>query len=113
MGWRLHSTCHPHLGKTDEGLGVDGLFHENLTEGMMGGQDPLSFIPFHLGADKQSNSQTGTWVQSWWLSKKGAKFGPTPEGGHQGQHVQVAGSQGSATLDAPSSSHGGCTGAVM
>ncbi len=41
----------------------------------MGGHNPLSFIPFHKGADKQSNGQTGTWVQSWWLSKKRMEFG--------------------------------------
>jgi hypothetical protein len=58
--------------------GVDGLSRGDLTEGMMGRQDPLSFIPFHLGADERSNGQTGAWVQSWWLSTKGADFGGLP-----------------------------------
>jgi hypothetical protein len=34
------------------GLGVDGLSRGDLTEGMMGGHDPLFFISFHKGADK-------------------------------------------------------------
>ena len=44
----------------------------------MGGQDPLSYIPFHLGADERSNGLVGTWVQSWWRSKRGADFGVLP-----------------------------------
>ena len=44
----------------------------------MGGQDPLSYIPFHLGADERSNGLVGTWVQSWWRSKRGADFGGLP-----------------------------------
>ncbi len=65
-------------GKWMKALGVDGLSCGDLTGGMMGGQDPLSFIPFHLGADEKSNGQTGAWVRSWWLSKKGANFGGLP-----------------------------------
>ena len=58
--------------------GVDGLSRGDLTEGMMGGQDPLSFIPFHLGADEQSNGFIDSWVQSWWRTKRGADFGGLP-----------------------------------
>ena len=54
---------------------VDGLSRGDLTEGMMGRQDPLSYIPFHLGADEELNGLVGTWVQSWWRSKRGADFG--------------------------------------
>jgi hypothetical protein len=35
--------------------GVDGLSRSDLMEGMMGGQDPLSFILFNLGVDERSN----------------------------------------------------------
>ena len=59
-------------------LGVDGLSRGDLTEGMMGRKDPLSFIPFHLGADERANGLAGTWVQSWWHTKKGTEFGGLP-----------------------------------
>ena len=62
-------------GKWMKASGVDGLSRGDLTEGMMGGQDPLSYIPFHRGADERSNGLVGTWVQSWWRSKRGADFG--------------------------------------
>jgi hypothetical protein len=39
------------LGKCMKASGVDGLLRGDLTEGMMGGHDPFSFIPFHKGAD--------------------------------------------------------------
>ena len=39
--------------------GVDDLSCGDLTDRMMSGQDPLSFIPLNLGADEQSNDQTG------------------------------------------------------
>jgi hypothetical protein len=63
------------LGKQIKASGVIGLSRGDLMEGMMSGQDPFSFIPFHLGADKQSNGQAGAWVQSWWHSKNGTDFG--------------------------------------
>jgi hypothetical protein len=59
-------------GKRMKASGVDGLSRGDLTEGMMGGQDPLSFIPFHLGADERSNGFVDSWVRSWWRTKKGA-----------------------------------------
>ena len=65
-------------GNLMKALGVDGLSQGDLTEGMMGGKDPLSFIPFHLGADERANGLVGTWVQSWWRTKKGAEFGGLP-----------------------------------
>ena len=65
-------------GKRMKASGVDGLSQGDLTEGMMGGKDPLSFIPFHLGADERANGLVGTWVQSWWRTKKGAEFGGLP-----------------------------------
>ncbi len=65
-------------GKQMKASGVDGLSQEDLMEGMMGGQDPLSFIPFHLGADERANGLVGTWVRSWWRTKRGAEFGGLP-----------------------------------
>ncbi len=38
-------------GKRMKASRVEGLSRGDLTEGMMGGRDPLSFIPFHKGAD--------------------------------------------------------------
>ena len=37
--------------------GVDGLLRGDLTEGMMAGKDPLSFIPFNQGADDRSGGK--------------------------------------------------------
>jgi hypothetical protein len=65
-------------GKRMKASGVDGLLRGDLTEGMMGGQDPLSFIPFHLGADERSNGFVDSLVRSWWRTKKGADFGGLP-----------------------------------
>ena len=62
-------------GKRMKASGVDGLSHSDLMEGMMGGQDPLSFIPFDLGADERSNGLVSQWVCSWWTTEEGANFG--------------------------------------
>jgi hypothetical protein len=40
-------------GKWMKASGVDGLLQGDLTEGMMAGKDPLSFIPFNRGADNR------------------------------------------------------------
>ena len=37
-------------GKSMKATGVDGLSRGDHTEGMMAGEDPMSFLPFHLGA---------------------------------------------------------------
>jgi hypothetical protein len=58
-------------GKRMKASGVDGLSRGDLMEGMMGGQDPLSFIPFNLGADERSNGLVSQWVRSWWTMEKG------------------------------------------
>jgi hypothetical protein len=62
-------------GKRMKVSGVDGLSRGDLTEGMMAGGDPLSYIPFDKGADERSNGQVSRWVRSWWQTKKGANFG--------------------------------------
>ena len=46
--------------------GVDGLSRGELLEGMMSGEDPLSFIPMAKGANERSQGKVGAWVRSWW-----------------------------------------------
>ncbi len=41
-------------GKRMKASGVDGLSRGDLTEGMMAGRNPLSFVPFNRGADERS-----------------------------------------------------------
>ncbi len=53
-------------GKRMKATGVDGLSRGNHTEGMMAGDDPMSFLPFHMGADTRSQGRVGKWVRSWW-----------------------------------------------
>ena len=62
-------------GKRMKVSGVDGLSRGDLTEGMMAGRDPLSFIPFNQGADERSGGRVSKWVRSWWKSRKGVDFG--------------------------------------
>ena len=53
-------------GKRMKATGVDGLSRGDHTEGMMAGEDPMTFLPFHLGADVRSQGRVGKWVRSWW-----------------------------------------------
>jgi hypothetical protein len=53
-------------GKRMKASGVDGLSRGDLTEGMMAGEDPLSFIPLNRGADDLSGGLASAWVRSWW-----------------------------------------------
>jgi hypothetical protein len=53
-------------GKRMKVTGVDGLSRGDHTEGMMAGEDPMSFLPLHLGADTRSQGRVGKWVRSWW-----------------------------------------------
>ena len=53
--------------------GVDGLSRGDHTEGMMAGEDPMSFLPFHLGADARSRGRVGKWVRSWWRTSDQAQ----------------------------------------
>jgi hypothetical protein len=41
-------------GKRMKATGVDGLSRGDLTEGVLAGVDPFSFLPFNLGADERS-----------------------------------------------------------
>ena len=56
-------------GKRMKATGVDGLSRGDHTEGMMSGDDPMSFLPFHLGADERSSGRVGKWVRSWWRTE--------------------------------------------
>jgi len=54
------------LSKRMKATGVDGLSRGDHNEGMMAGEDPMSFLPFHLGADTRLQGRVGKWVRSWW-----------------------------------------------
>jgi hypothetical protein len=62
-------------GKRLKATGVDGLSKGDHMEGMMAGDDPMSFLPFHLGADIRSQGRGGKWAQSWWRT---SEQGPGP-----------------------------------
>ncbi len=66
------------VGTCMKSWGIDGLSREELIEGMMGGQDPLSFIPLYEGADDHSNGRVLQWVGSWWA--KWSEFSLTTVG---------------------------------
>ena len=65
-------------GKRMKATGVDGLSRGDLTEGILAGADPLSFLPFNLGADERSKGAVSSWVRSWWRTKKGEDWGGFP-----------------------------------
>ena len=52
-------------GKRMKATGVEGLSRGDHTEGMMAGEDPMSFLLFHQGADTRSRGRVGKWVRSW------------------------------------------------
>ena len=52
-------------GKRMKATGVDGLSRGDHSEGMMAGEDPMSFLPFHLGVDVRSQGRVGKPVCSW------------------------------------------------
>jgi hypothetical protein len=65
-------------GKRMKATGVDGLSRGNLTEGVLTGVDPFSFLPFNQGVDKRSKGAVGLWVCSWWRTKSGGDWGGIP-----------------------------------
>ena len=46
--------------------GVDGLSRGDLLDGIMTGEDPLSFATLAKGTDKRSEEKVGKWVRSCW-----------------------------------------------
>jgi hypothetical protein len=65
-------------GKWMKATGVDGLSRGDLTEGMLAGADPFSFLPFNRGADDRASGAVASWVRSWWRTKKGKDWGGIP-----------------------------------
>lgn len=55
--------------------GVDGLSRGDLLDGMMAGENPLSFIPLALGADERAEGRVGRWIRSWWQDRGGDPWG--------------------------------------
>ena len=51
-------------------LGVGVLSRGDLLEGMIAGDDPLSFDPLAKRANKRSEGMVGEWVRSWWKDSK-------------------------------------------
>jgi hypothetical protein len=60
-------------GKRMKATGMDGLSRGDHTEGMMAGKDPMSFLPFHQGADTRSWGRVGKGVCSWWRTSDQAQ----------------------------------------
>jgi hypothetical protein len=54
-------------------MGIDGLSRGDLMDGMMGGQDPLSFFPFDEGANERSKGKVKSWVEGWWADWDGGE----------------------------------------
>ncbi len=65
-------------GKRMKATGVDGLSRGDHMEGMMAGDDPMSSLPFHLGANAWSQGTVGKRVRSWWRT---SDRGPGPSQG--------------------------------
>ena len=67
-------------GKRMKATGVNGLSRGDLTQGVLAGVDPFSFLPFNQGVDKRSKGAVGLWVRSWWRTKNGGDWGGIPLG---------------------------------
>ncbi len=57
-GGFIHHALHI-SGKTMKATMVDGLSRGYHTKGMMAGDNPMSFLPFHLGADARLQGRVG------------------------------------------------------
>ncbi len=71
--------------------GTDGLFHGNLTEGVMKGASMLCFVPLHLSALERS-PQLKTWVKDLFGSEESTWLTPLgwhDEGQKQNQCIWV------------------------
>ena len=51
--------------------GVYGLSRGDLLEGMMAGEDPLSFIPLSEGIIERSKGRVDKRIKSWWKDSEG------------------------------------------
>ena len=54
-------------------MGVDVLSKGDLLEGMMAGEEPLSFVFLAKGANKRSEAKVGKQVRSWWKDTEGGQ----------------------------------------
>lgn len=73
-------------GKRMISQGTDGLSRGVNTEGAMGGQDFLSFVPLHLSAREREPALLEEWVNGWfWHDPKPTWL--TPEGWYHEGHV--------------------------
>ena len=57
--------------------GIHGLSRGNLLEGIMAGEDPLSFVSLADGADKRFKGKVGKCVRSWWKESEWGNPGKT------------------------------------
>jgi len=51
--------------------GIDGLSRGDFLEGMMAGQNPLSFVPLNKDANEQMLGHVETWIRHWWVDEAG------------------------------------------
>ncbi len=65
-------------GKRMKATGVDGLSRGDLSEGILAGVNPFSYLPFNQGAEERSKGAVGSWVRSWWRTKRGEDWGGLP-----------------------------------
>jgi hypothetical protein len=75
-GFILHVI--PISGKRMKATGVDGLSRGDLSEGILAGIDPFSYLPFNQGAEERSRGAVGSRVRSWWRTKRGEDWGGLP-----------------------------------
>ena len=68
-------------GTRMKAMGVDGLSRGDLLDGMMAGQDPLSFVPLSLDADERSGGLVDRWIRSWWIDSTASGSPPKEWGG--------------------------------
>lgn len=59
-------------GKRMKAWGIDGLSRGDTAEGMMAGEDPLTFIPLSVGANERSDGRVRAWMDSWLRASEGS-----------------------------------------
>jgi hypothetical protein len=80
---QMRSSCILHVihvaGTKMKEVGIDGLSWGDFFEGMMTrASNPISFVPFHLGADIRTQGRLSMWVRSWWVDQEGNPWGDAP-----------------------------------
>jgi hypothetical protein len=101
-------------GKRMKATGVDGLSRWDLSKGILAGVNLFSHLPFNLGAEERSKGVVGSWVRSWWRTKRGEDWGGAPpDRGDRGNHVQTQELRGSKTMVCAPSRDGDSAGIVL